>query len=115
VGDRIIEPFEAATRPASTWLNLPSTDSTRPRMRQVEPAKRTNLPEWEGLKISRLASLALTAMRVWLLAACVKGHPLAGLRRAACEQGSGPAVGVTAPAPPVRGQARSCPWPSRAP
>lgn len=36
----------------------------------------------------------------WTLAACVKGCPLAGLRRAACEQGSGPAVGVTVPARP---------------
>jgi hypothetical protein len=35
-------------------------------MRPVMPARRTNLPEWEGLKISRLAALAWTAMRVWL-------------------------------------------------
>ena len=31
-----------------------------------EPAKRTNLPVWEGLKNSKLAALAWTAMRVWL-------------------------------------------------
>src|SRR6202034_2555189 len=31
-----------------------------------EPAKRTNLPLWEGLKTSKLAALAWTAMRVWL-------------------------------------------------
>ena len=31
-----------------------------------EPAKRTNLPVWEGLKSSKLAALAWTAMRVWL-------------------------------------------------
>jgi thiosulfate dehydrogenase [quinone] large subunit len=31
-----------------------------------EPARRTNLPAWEGLKSSKLAALAWTAMRVWL-------------------------------------------------
>ena len=31
-----------------------------------EPAKRTNLPVWEGLKESKLAALVWTAMRVWL-------------------------------------------------
>jgi thiosulfate dehydrogenase [quinone] large subunit len=31
-----------------------------------EPAKRTNLPVWEGLKSSKIAALAWTAMRVWL-------------------------------------------------
>jgi thiosulfate dehydrogenase [quinone] large subunit len=31
-----------------------------------EPAKRTNLGVWEGLKSSKLAALAWTAMRVWL-------------------------------------------------
>jgi thiosulfate dehydrogenase (quinone) large subunit len=31
-----------------------------------EPVKRTNLPLWEGLKNSKLAALAWTAMRVWL-------------------------------------------------
>ena len=31
-----------------------------------EPAKRTNLPVWEGLKSSKLAALVWTAMRVWL-------------------------------------------------
>ena len=31
-----------------------------------EPAKRTNLPVWEGLKDSKLAALVWTAMRVWL-------------------------------------------------
>ena len=31
-----------------------------------EPAKRTNLPVWEGLKNSKLAALVWTAMRVWL-------------------------------------------------
>src|ERR1700683_1141839 len=31
-----------------------------------EPAKRTNLPVWEGLKNSKLAARAWTAMRVWL-------------------------------------------------
>lgn len=36
-----------------------------PRMRPAVPARRTNLPEWEGLKISRLATLAWTAMRVY--------------------------------------------------
>jgi thiosulfate dehydrogenase [quinone] large subunit len=31
-----------------------------------EPAKRANLPVWEGLKSSKLAALVWTAMRVWL-------------------------------------------------
>jgi len=31
-----------------------------------EPVKRTNLPLWEGLKNSKLAALAWTAMPVWL-------------------------------------------------
>jgi thiosulfate dehydrogenase [quinone] large subunit len=31
-----------------------------------EPAQRANLPVWEGLKNSKLAALAWTAMRVWL-------------------------------------------------
>jgi thiosulfate dehydrogenase (quinone) large subunit len=31
-----------------------------------DPAKRTNLPIWEGLKNSRLAAPVWTAMRVWL-------------------------------------------------
>ena len=31
-----------------------------------EPAKRTNLQVWEGLKTSKLAALVWTAMRVWL-------------------------------------------------
>jgi hypothetical protein len=31
-----------------------------------EPAERTNLSVWEGLKNSKLAALAWTAMRVWL-------------------------------------------------
>jgi thiosulfate dehydrogenase (quinone) large subunit len=31
-----------------------------------EPAKRTNLSVWEGLKNSKLAAVAWTAMRVWL-------------------------------------------------
>jgi len=31
-----------------------------------EPAKRANVPMWEGLKSSKLAALAWTAMRVWL-------------------------------------------------
>jgi thiosulfate dehydrogenase [quinone] large subunit len=31
-----------------------------------EPVKRANLPVWEGLKSSKLAALAWTAMRVWL-------------------------------------------------
>jgi thiosulfate dehydrogenase [quinone] large subunit len=31
-----------------------------------DPAKRTNLPVWEGLKSSKLAALGWTAMRVWL-------------------------------------------------
>ena len=31
-----------------------------------EPAKRTNLPVWEGLKSSKLAALVWTGMRVWL-------------------------------------------------
>src|SRR6202451_4856606 len=31
-----------------------------------EPTKRTNLQVWEGLKSSKLAALAWTAMRVWL-------------------------------------------------
>jgi hypothetical protein len=36
----------------SAWLNLPSMDSTRPRMRPVVLARRTNLPEWEALDLS---------------------------------------------------------------
>jgi thiosulfate dehydrogenase (quinone) large subunit len=31
-----------------------------------EPAKRANLPVWEGLKNSKLAAFVWTAMRVWL-------------------------------------------------
>jgi len=31
-----------------------------------DPAKRSNLAVWEGLKASKLAALAWTAMRVWL-------------------------------------------------
>jgi hypothetical protein len=31
-----------------------------------DPAQRANLPVWEGLKSSKVAALAWTAMRVWL-------------------------------------------------
>jgi thiosulfate dehydrogenase [quinone] large subunit len=43
-----------------------STVTTRVTAIIGEPAKRTNLPVWEGLKNSKLAALAWTAMRVWL-------------------------------------------------
>jgi thiosulfate dehydrogenase [quinone] large subunit len=43
-----------------------STVSTRVAAVIGEPARRTNLSVWEGLKSSKLAALAWTAMRVWL-------------------------------------------------